>query len=330
MHYIRFFILILILNVNIQTVEAGSSGNRALLDYFETTNNENLTLFSPKCLHETSMSEVPMPTDGKCAIIDETVETKLILSDVTDSIYPQLSQELKNGDKIYYILNREFGKEGERFRFYTAAINTGGSGYFYSLQGFFEKENQNYELGVVRALGDRCNDGYSEFHNFLPDGFIFSTAATLFRILNPNDRHSWREITYSLRILGDKTDAKSFLESKAIPLPFKGYMPYVDIQNAALGCVGNIIHLSDTEGVDSTVAVHLYLNQIAQDVVNSRNEIEKYPYQNCVLEQLVTVNYSNYHWPMTSFEQDRMVPIEDWMGILQQIDEACPSTPLLQ
>lgn len=138
-----------------------------------------------------------------------------------------LKTRIDNDDK--YLLN------------YERIQATGGTARFSTIETYFldaETETIHY-LGVIpESFGDRCNDGWTDIHDMSKVHATISSSATLFRLLNPNDKTNWRT-EMLLSKLENNSSSKYNMEL------FGDLKPYDDLSNCAVCCMGRIVRVLD-------------------------------------------------------------------------------------
>ena len=132
-------------------------------------------------------------------------------------------------------------------------IDGGGSGLFSSIALLYkdEKKPNIYEVLIDTPSGDRCNDGNKWVSKASPGGFEFKSAATPFRLLNPDDTTDWRN-WYLAKALMDEAG-----EELDRPAVFNEWEPYEDVTNSANACFGWIVRKFDYETGFKIIGVEL-------------------------------------------------------------------------
>lgn len=118
---------------------------------------------------------------------------------------------------------------------------TGGTGRFSIIETYFlsaEKLTIDYLGTIPESHGDRCNDGWADIHDISKVHATISSSATLFRLLNPNDRTNWRS-----KMLLSKLESNSS-SNHDVEL-FGNLKPYDDLSNCAVCCMGRIVRILD-------------------------------------------------------------------------------------
>jgi len=121
----------------------------------------------------------------------------------------------------------------------------GGSGSFSTVLTLKLSDDGVAEMIYLQPFGDRCNDGEAEFVQSIglrSRKIVISTAATPFRLLNPNDRFNWRRAGWAKGMMLMKPDAspQNIVQSIDPPKLFNDWIPYDEINNAAAYCVGRL------------------------------------------------------------------------------------------
>ena len=135
-------------------------------------------------------------------------------------------------------------------------IDGGGSGLFSAIALLYkdEKKPNVYEVLIDTPSGDRCNDGNKWVSKASPWGFEFKSAATPFRLLNPDDTTDWRN-WYLAKALMDEAG-----EELDRPAVFNEWEPYEDVTNSANACFGWIVRRFDYETGFEVIGVELETN----------------------------------------------------------------------
>ncbi|MDB9752611.1 ankyrin repeat domain-containing protein [Oceanospirillaceae bacterium] len=144
-------------------------------------------------------------------------------------------------------------------RLLEVGVDGGGSGLFSSIV-LLDRDQQDktkYEILVRTPSGDRCNDGNKWVSEASFDGFIFKSAATPFRLLNPDDTTDWRN-WYLAKALMDEAG-----EELDRPALFNGWEPYEDVTNSANACFGWIVRKFDYETGFEIIGVELNAGLVA-------------------------------------------------------------------
>lgn len=185
--------------------------------------------------------------------------------------------------------------------FMTITFNGGGSGHFGTLAMLLEESNGDLFIGWYRGTGDRCNDGYPIIKSISPEGLIYTTAATPFRLINPFDDENWRSKRLSNLLLPTE-DVDSHL--------LGGWMPYDDISNSAMSCAGERIYNLDL----TTLEPKLIGVQIdpARWLDQDQGRV-----QPCVNRWLLSLNEINPE----GFKSK--INLEDWVNELTILEEVC-------
>ena len=135
-------------------------------------------------------------------------------------------------------------------------IDGGGSGLFSSIVLLKKDQTSSnvYEVLIDTPSGDRCNDGNKWVSEASSDGFTFKSAATPFRLLNPDDATDWRN-WYLAKALMDEAG-----EDLDRPSVFNEWEPYEDVTNSANACFGWIVRRFDYETGFEVIGVELETN----------------------------------------------------------------------
>jgi len=88
-------------------------------------------------------------------------------------------------------------------------------------------------------------------------GFTFKSAATPFRLLNPDDTTDWRN-WYLAKALMDEAD-----EALDRPSVFNEWDPYEDVTNSATACYGWVVRRFDYETGFETLGIELNAGLVA-------------------------------------------------------------------
>jgi len=180
-------------------------------------------------------------------------------------------------------------------------IDGGGSGLFSSIV-FLERDRQDLNKYTVLARtpsGDRCNDGKKSISKSSVSGFEFKSAATPFRLINPQGTTDWRNwyLAAEMAKLGGKE-----LER---PPAFNEWLPYDDVVNSANACVGWVVRSYDYETGFEIVGVELN-PQLAT----------KY-------DETSSVGCINSWLASQTNEEGSYYDIADWTGRLRQLTNTC-------
>jgi len=145
------------------------------------------------------------------------------------------------------------------YRLLEVGTDGGGSGLFSSIILLYrdQKDKTKYEVVVRTPSGDRCNDGNKWVSEVSSDGFTFKSAATPFRLLNPDDTTDWRN-WYLAKALMDEAG-----EELDRPAVFNGWQPYEDVTNSAAACYGWIVRRFDYETGFEILGVELNSGLVA-------------------------------------------------------------------
>ena len=187
------------------------------------------------------------------------------------------------------------------FKLLEVGINGGGSGTFSSIV-LLERDKQDlkkYTVLVQTPSGDRCNDGKKWVSKSTSDGFEFKSAATPFRLINPQGTTDWRN-WHLAQSLGKQGGTE--LER---PPVFNEWLPYDDVVNSANACVGWVVREYNYETGFEIIGVELN-PQLA-------TKYDKTSLPGCV---------NNWLASQTN-EEGSFFDIADWNGKLRQLSNAC-------
>jgi len=152
-----------------------------------------------------------------------------------------------NGDETWYADLADYlpgRSKNTGIYIYETIINTGGTGNFSSISVLELHDNNILEHHGDIKGGDRCNDGSLEYISSDAQGTTYASAATPFRLLNYKDTTDWRRVSLAYLIVKEGQKGLSyfdFIKSKNLPSFFHNIEPYEDIDNSAIGCVGNVV-----------------------------------------------------------------------------------------
>ena len=188
-------------------------------------------------------------------------------------------------------------------RLLEVGVDGGGSGLFSSIV-LLDRDQQDktkYEVLVRTPSGDRCNDGNKWVSEASADGFTFKSAATPFRLLNPDDTTDWRN-WYLAKALMDEAD-----EDLERPAVFNKWEPYEDVTNSASACFGWIVRKFDYATGFEIIGVELN--------PNLRTELKS---DDTSLDSCIG------HWLVSQINEDRFYfEIDDWTSRLLQLTNMC-------
>ena len=208
------------------------------------------------------------------------------------------------GDRqsIHYSYPAKIGSAStvQDFRLLEVEIRSGGSGAFSSIV-FLERDkiNQNkYTILLRTPNGDRCNDGYKTVSEVSPRGFVFKSAATPFRLMNPKGITDWRNWLLSKAMM-----EAAGKELKRPPV-LNDWLPYDDVTNSASACVGWIVRKYDYDVGFKIIGVELS-EQIEIGVDGASLD-------GCI-----------NGWLTTQANEESYFKIADWMGRLRQLTKIC-------
>lgn len=205
-------------------------------------------------------------------------------------------------------------REDEYFAPMEISFNTGGSGWF-SLLGFGLVHPSTKTIGPTFGIraGDRCNDGFAEFTGIErgSDGgvrsFKYRTALTPFRLLNPTDATNWRMLRVARSMVGDQRDEKF-----PMPRSLNDWLPYDDIANAAMLCVGWLDKEFDFNTLQTRVL------GVTVDVPGVRAFDAQTPAERCAFNVVAK-----------SLKQDsdtqglQGFALREWESVLKQVSSSC-------
>lgn len=111
-------------------------------------------------------------------------------------------------------------------------------------------------------------------------------------------------------------DKKSFLNQTEVPL-FKDLLPYEDISNCALCCVGNVLmEESLVDDKNEVKAVLINMNALAE-INNSSLHLDR-----CIANNIANSAISSKS-SVSVIEDIKLVPITEWLEIREEIAEQC-------
>jgi TPR repeat protein len=186
-------------------------------------------------------------------------------------------------------------------RLLEVGVSGGGSGLFSTivLLNRSQKDKTKYEILVRTPSGDRCNDGNKWVSEASADGFIFKSAATPFRLLNPDDTKDWKH-WYLGKALRDEAS-----EELKQPIFFNEWEPYEDVTNSAMACFGWIVRKFDYETGFEIIGVELEKGL--------KPQLEKGSLESCV-----------NNWLVSEAEKGSLrISKEDWLRRLESLKESC-------
>jgi len=186
-------------------------------------------------------------------------------------------------------------------RLLEVGVSGGGSGLFSSivLLSRSQKDKTKYEVLVRTPTGDRCNDGNKWVSEASNDGFIFKSAATPFRLLNPDDTKDWKH-WYLGKALKDEAS-----EELKQPIFFNEWEPYEDVTNSAMACFGWIVRKFDYETGFEIISIELKKGL--------KPRLEKGSLESCVNNWLVSEAEKG------SLQNSK----EDWLKKLENLKMIC-------
>lgn len=154
-----------------------------------------------------------------------------------------LSENIDNNEWTCYrlALKTRVDNEHKYLLNYEKIQATGGTGRFSSIETYFlnaETLTIDYLGTIPESHGDRCNDGWADIHDITKVHATISSSATLFRLLNPNDRTNWRTEMLLSRLENNSS-------SKYDMGLFGDLKPYDDLSNCAVCCMGRIVRVLD-------------------------------------------------------------------------------------
>ena len=247
----------------------------------------------------------------------------------TQQVLPNLDSSknigsyMEDGDETWIAHLADYLPKGEKntgIYIYEIAVNTGGTGYFSSIDLFQLYNNNILEyLGSING-GDRCNDGNLEYIASDDQGITYATSATPFRLLNYKDTTNWRGVSSAHLIAKiDQEDLSLSDYAKSINLPsfFHDIEPYEDIDNSAQGCVGNIVRLYQFDK-DQKKMLGLIINKsFLKDNISSSESGHA-----CFDKWKIKHQFSKY----TSYKEDKdsiYMESEDWDDALASFQNYC-------
>lgn len=184
-------------------------------------------------------------------------------------------------------------------RLLEVGVDGGGSGLFSSIV-LLDRDQQDktkYEILVRTPSGDRCNDGNKWVSEASFDGFIFKSAATPFRLLNPDDTTDWRN-WYLAKALMDEAG-----EELDRPAVFNGWEPYEDVTNSANACFGWIVRKFDYETGFEIIGVELNAGLVANP--------EDVSLEGCI-----------NNW-LASEAEGLLIRKDEWLSRLKKVKSSC-------
>lgn len=213
----------------------------------------------------------------------------------------------RDGDlKHPFVYYRPFHNELLRRSNITAVVTTnagGGSGAFDALA--FVEVHSDTELTPILTVygGDRCNDGLMEISDVTKDEVFFTTQATPFRLINPQDRTDWRRWKLA--------SAMSEYAGDSLPTPptFNDWMPYEHIINGALACAGKI-HKSFNLESNATSVIGVSIHDRSLLMSGGEGELRK-----CFQA------WGN----KLDIEDGALIPVSQWNRLLFDLARKCSS-----
>ena len=204
-----------------------------------------------------------------------------------------LSNNKSNNEWVCYrlALKTRVDNEKQYLLNYEKIRATGGTGRFSTIETYFlnaETLTIDYLGTIPESHGDRCNDGWTDIHDMSKVHATISSSATLFRLLNPDDRTNWR-----MRMLLSKLENNSS-SNHDIKL-FGNLKPYDDLSNCAVCCMGRIVRILDFSGDElNSIFAGVILN--IPDHVSGQSHVEK-----CLIDGLKEFQkskskYSSENW----------------------------------
>ena len=187
------------------------------------------------------------------------------------------------------------------FKLLDVRIDGGGSGLFSSIV-LLERDRQDLNKYTVLARtpsGDRCNDGKKSIYKSSVSGFEFKSAATPFRLINPQGITDWRN-WYLAQSL-----AKHGGTELERPPVFNEWLPYDDVVNSANACVGWVVRKYDYETGFEIIGVEL-----SPQLATKYDETSS---SGCINSWLAS----------QTNEEGSYYDIADWTGRLGQLTNAC-------
>lgn len=131
-------------------------------------------------------------------------------------------------------------------------LNFGGSGWFSYLLVLVETRAGKIGSGFVQQAGDRCNDGYARWDRFSENGNgVYMRSATPFRLVNPLDETNWRAVENAMMFDGkDDSARREEMLTIADPPLYQSWLPYLELENCAACCVGEIVVMQNMIGTE--------------------------------------------------------------------------------
>jgi hypothetical protein len=215
-----------------------------------------------------------------------------------------LSQNKDNNEWTCYrlALKTRVDNDKQYLLNYTKIQATGGTGRFSTIETYFlntETATINYLGTIPESHGDRCNDGWADIHDISKVHATVSSSATLFRLLNPDDRTNWRT-----KMLLSKLENNSS-SNHDIEL-FGNLKPYDDLSNCAVCCMGKIVRILDFSG-DKYKSKFAGIILDIPDYVSGQSHIEE-----CLIEELKKLQKSNPRYLS-----------DDWNTKIENIEMKC-------
>jgi len=215
-----------------------------------------------------------------------------------------LSQNKNNNEWICYrlALKTRVDNDNKYLLNYEKIQATGGTGRFSTIETYFlnaEALTIDYLGTIPESHGDRCNDGWADIHDISKVHATISSSATLFRLLNPNDRTNWRTEMLLSRLENNSS-------SKYSMGLFGDLKPYDDLSNCAVCCMGRIVRVLDFSE-DSLKSKFAGVILDIPDHVSGQSHIEE-----CLIGELKELQKSNPRYLS-----------DDWNTKIENIEMKC-------
>jgi len=203
---------------------------------------------SPACIADLIANDKPVPVDD-CLVDLASLETRSHTHELGD-VFHVATIESSETDTLAVSYSEDAYTDlpnGLRLWPVSTELNGGGTGWFSATKILMRTPEDAVEIVVNLPFGDRCNDGYAKWIKFDFPYAYTAVRATPFRLLNPLDEQDWRMLSLQAMVLGKDEDKSYLLGEATVPL-YQDWLPYDDINNAAMGCMGQIVQVQNLLG----------------------------------------------------------------------------------